>query len=329
MSRRWLISILASITLVPSAHAEVFTSKEGGFQIQFSGKPEREVFEEPVKNGKVLMDTYMTFRNGVRTAVILSEYPTPRTRERADTTLETLQNNLVANSDGRLVSSEPGTFQGLRCRDLRVEGKAGNAAITTFGRMIVLDNRSYELMMAFPKGREDEAAYRKFRDSLKLTPAVARKKAPGERVAKVRPVDELFFVAFSGEPKVQQQVAASGAIGRHYTMEGVAGQPGIRVSALKAPTGPASEDPRALLELARKSAVKSGAEVRDERRFDLKGWPAYACQIKTKDGMWSHSLYVIIDSDTHMILTSNAQNIPTTPAQGAFLKSFEPAVEKK
>ncbi len=329
MSRRSILSPLIWLAVAATSQADVYTSKEGGFRVNFPTPAEREIMTEPSPLGDIVVDTYMTTAGAARYAILVSEFPAARrpSKERYDN----LRQKLLAEVGGRVVSESDGMHQGQYvCRDVRIDGaRTAAGAGTAFARFIFVDNRGYQILASYTGAAVDETDYRRFRDSFQLIPASPRNKAASPRT--LRPVDELFFVTFPGEPLMNQETRRTGvgdAVIRTYQYRVPDKKTTYEVEVRKAPNNLSMRDPKVVLDKIKAEMLRTATRAQGVREHAVEGWPAVDAKLRVEDGTWATQRFIIIDSNLHTFSIVSDESALDSPAHVAFFDSILLAVKK-
>lgn len=135
-----------------------------GFTVALPRPPRR--MEQPIEtpNGTVVLTSYMVEYADAAFAVFYSPRPSP---EALDETLDKARDGVVANLGGKLVSEERVTVGGVPARDLRIATPDGSTSVVS--RLILTDERMYQLTTVMPKANADHPAIGWFFGSFAFT----------------------------------------------------------------------------------------------------------------------------------------------------------------
>lgn len=165
---RWLfvmVALLAGCALPGSWRT--FSAPDGSFSVQMPGPVEREDVSASLSGGAVVVPsysarqgttvftvTYLDYRKTVQADV----HPQDRLRAARDKVLESLQ--------GQVFSDDTVEVQGYQGRDFSFV--SASQEITVRHRLILVDQKLYQLMVVAEQGKLPEAAAQTFMDSFKL-----------------------------------------------------------------------------------------------------------------------------------------------------------------
>jgi hypothetical protein len=148
---------------------QVYTSKEGHFQVTMPGSPKKDVESVNTLIGKVDLYLLTVEADDFGYIVGYGDYPPSFVNNSTvEAMLDGARDGAVANVNGKLVSEHRIEFQGFPGRDLWVEATVSGQVELAQMRIILVGSRLYQVLVAGPKERFTEGQAERCLNSFKV-----------------------------------------------------------------------------------------------------------------------------------------------------------------
>jgi hypothetical protein len=164
-----LVFCLASCSAPPTP--KEFKSEAGGFTVMTPVEMQESTQDVETQSGKLTLYLFMGQLDATGYYITYSDYPPEIVHpDRLENMLDGSRDGAVANFNGKLVSETRITLAGHPGRELVITGRppSGGPGSTLKGRMFMVKNRLYQVMVMAPKGQAGAKEADAFLQSFKL-----------------------------------------------------------------------------------------------------------------------------------------------------------------
>jgi len=160
------VTLLASCSLLSQPWVE-FTSPDGSFSASFPETPEEQTQSIDTAAGPITLHGFTVDRGYIAYAVMYSDFPSDLIQQGdPDLLLDGGVDGAVTNVQGNLVSKTTISLDGHPGREFTIESDAQQ--VTVKGRIFLVDNRLYQVIVVIAEGGSFESETAKFLDSFTL-----------------------------------------------------------------------------------------------------------------------------------------------------------------
>jgi hypothetical protein len=146
-----------------------FTPKEGRFSIMMPSKPESEVQSEFTPVGIVKLYIFAAEKDDSYYAVSYSDFPEYVIKySDVGTVLDDARDGMVANVQGKPISSRRIKLQGYYGRDVKFQVTEEGQVGTAYARIYLVGNRLYQILVIGPQEQFPESEALRFLNSFQL-----------------------------------------------------------------------------------------------------------------------------------------------------------------
>ncbi|TCO76851.1 hypothetical protein [Marinisporobacter balticus] len=149
---------------------ETLNCEDGGFTVDFPGKPENTPQTIQTALGDIVMNTYMVEKEHIAYICTYNDYPEEFIKK-TDTNelLMSGCNGAITNSNGKNEKITDITLGEYPGKDLIFEGEEDGNMFKIHQKIYIVGNRMYQLNIATDKEEENKENINKFFESFKLT----------------------------------------------------------------------------------------------------------------------------------------------------------------